>query len=79
VEFQDHFSKLARRYTRFRPRYPRELFKFLASLPSRHESAWDCGTGNGQAAIDLAEFFTQVIATDPSAEQIAHAQPHARV
>lgn len=79
VLFKDHFSKVAQQYTQFRPRYPRELFQFLASLPSQRDCAWDCGTGNGQAAVDLAEHFARVVATDPSAEQIAHAGPHARV
>jgi ubiquinone/menaquinone biosynthesis C-methylase UbiE len=37
--------------------------------------AWDCATGNGQAARDLARYFERVIATDASAEQIAHATP----
>jgi SAM-dependent methyltransferase len=41
--------------------------------------AWDCGTGNGQAARGLAEHFASVIATDASASQIAHAVPHPRV
>jgi SAM-dependent methyltransferase len=76
VAFHDHFSGHAREYTRYRPRYPRELFAFLASLPPRREHAWDCGTGNGQAAGELAEFFAQVTATDPSANQIANARPH---
>jgi len=40
---------------------------------------WDCGTGNGQAARDLARYFDRVIATDGSAEQIAHAVPTAGV
>ena len=33
--------------------------------------AWDCATGNGQAAVRLAERFARVIATDPSDEMIA--------
>lgn len=41
--------------------------------------AWDCGTGNGQAALGLAERFARVLATDPSAAQIANAQRHPRV
>ncbi len=77
--FQDHFSAQAGEYTQFRPRYPRQLFAFLGALPSRREAAWDCGTGNGQAAVDLADWFDEVIATDPSASQVAHAQPHAKV
>jgi SAM-dependent methyltransferase len=40
---------------------------------------WDCATGNGQAALGLAEHFTRVVATDGSAAQIAAAVPHERV
>lgn len=79
MNFHDHFSKQADRYTQFRPHYPRELFAFLASLPPRTERAWDCGTGNGQAAVALADFFDEVVATDPSARQIEHAVQHPRV
>ncbi len=77
--FKDHFSAQAADYARYRPRYPRALFAYLASLCPEHELAWDCATGNGQAAHSLAEHFTQVIATDASAEQIANAAPHAGV
>ena len=41
----------------------------------RHTLCWDAGTGNGQAACGLAEHFSEVVATDASAEQIAHATP----
>jgi len=77
--FKDHFSASASDYATFRPRYPAELFEFVASLPERRSCVWDCGTGNGQAALPLAERFDRVIATDASAEQIAHATPHPRV
>jgi SAM-dependent methyltransferase len=56
-----------------------ELFAFLATLPRAREQAWDCATGNGQAAIPLAEYFTQVVATDVSASQIGNAGHHPRV
>jgi SAM-dependent methyltransferase len=79
LKFKDHFSKQSSRYTRFRPGYPRELFERLASLVSRRELAWDCGTGSGQAAGDLAHYFDAVIATDPSDSQLAQARPHPRV
>lgn len=79
MAFQDHFSRQASDYTQYRPRYPLALFEFLAAIPAERKTAWDCGTGNGQAAVDLAEFFERVIATDPSASQIAHAEPHPRV
>lgn len=73
------FSPIAREYARFRPTYPRELFDYLAPLVDRRERAWDCATGNGQAALELARHFTKVIATDVSAEQIRHATPDPRV
>ena len=49
-----------------------------AQAPSR-ERAWDCATGSGQAAVSLAEFFGQVLATDPSEGQLSQAHPHERV
>jgi len=77
--FKDHFSRQAGEYTQFRPHYPPELFAYLASLVTPRHLAWDCGTGNGQAAVALTEYFEKVVATDPSASQIEHAQPHDRV
>ena len=69
----DHFSGIAKQYAAFRPRYPRELFDWIASIVERHHCAWDCGAGNGQATVDIATRFDRVIATDWSAEQIARA------
>ncbi len=77
--FKDHFSGRAAAYTRYRPTYPAELFAWLASLTAGHDLAWDCGCGNGQAAVALAERYARVVATDPSREQIANAIPHERV
>jgi SAM-dependent methyltransferase len=77
--FIDQFSRVSADYARFRPRYPRELFAWIASLADRHALAWDCATGNGQAAIGLAEHFAHVEATDASAEQLRHAMPHPRI
>lgn len=79
MSFADHFSRQSSQYTQFRPRYPAELFAYLASLVEQHDCAWDCGTGNGQAAVDLAKHFSRVVATDPSANQIAHATANDRV
>jgi len=73
------YSPFARQYARSRPRYPAGLFGHIASLLSRHGLAWDCATGNGQAALQLVEHFDRVIATDVSAEQIRHATPHPRI
>jgi SAM-dependent methyltransferase len=77
--FHDHFSGHAGDYRLYRPAYPPELFAWLAEAAPGRDLAWDCGTGNGQAAVGLAEYFAKVIATDPSAGQIAHADPHPRV
>lgn len=77
--FKDHFSGHARDYAAHRPGYPAELFEFLASQCRAHELAWDCGTGNGQAARSLTKWFERVVATDASSEQIATAEPADRV
>ena len=77
--FNDHFSEVARRYADFRPRYPAQLFDYLAELAPGQALAWDCAAGNGQATVDLARRFDRVIATDASAEQIAAAEPIANV
>jgi len=77
--FKDHFSEAAHGYVAYRPRYPAELFEWLAEQVSPRSEAWDAGTGNGQAAVDLAEHFAHVTATDASPDQIAHALAHPRV
>lgn len=77
--FKDHFSGHADEYTRYRPGYPSALFDFLAEIAPGRDRAWDCATGNGQAAVGLAELFAAVEATDASAEQIAKARPHPHV
>lgn len=79
MSFKDHFSRLATSYTRYRPHYPKELFDYLASLAAERERAWDCATGNGQAALGLAQHFDQVIATDASAQQLANAVKHEKI
>ena len=78
-DFADHFSGHADDYARYRPTYPPELFAYLAALCAAHDLAWDCATGNGQAALGLAEHFDRVVATDASAEQIEAAAQHPRV
>lgn len=77
--FKDNFSKQAQLYAEFRPHYPDALYTYLSSLCMHHELAWDCGTGNGQAAIGTAAYFKQVIATDPSEQQIKHAVVHEKI
>jgi SAM-dependent methyltransferase len=77
--FSDHFSAQAADYARHRPGYPPELFQLLLETCDQTEQAWDVGTGNGQAALRLAEDFQAVMATDASAEQLRHATPHPRI
>ena len=71
--FKDHFSGHADDYRRFRPGYPQPLFAYLAARAPEHLLAWDCATGSGQAAAQLARHFDRVVATDASAAQIAQA------
>ena len=79
MSFKDHFSRQAGAYGLYRPRYPPELAAHLASLAPTRALALDVATGNGQAALDLAEHFTLVLASDASASQLAHATPHPRI
>ena len=79
MTFKDHFSKQAAGYAKFRPRYPQELFDYVGRIPPSRRLAWDCATGNGQAAIGLVSVFDRVIATDASGKQISNAQSHERV
>lgn len=79
MSFHDHFSGHAPAYARARPHYPAELFPALAARAPGRDLAWDAGTGSGQAALGLAECFSRVVATDPSAAQLAEAPAHPRV
>lgn len=77
--FEDHYSGHADAYARYRPRYPDELFAWLASVIPGRALAWDAGTGNGQVAIALTRHLDRVVATDASGDQLAHAEAHERV
>jgi SAM-dependent methyltransferase len=79
VKFKDYFSSDSADYAQYRPRYPTALFEYLASIAPNRTLAWDCATGNGQAARGLAGFFQQIIATDGSEKQIANAERHDRI
>ena len=79
MTFKDHFSQRAALYAACRPHYPESLFRYLASVAAARDLAIDCGTGNGQAAVGLAEHFTRVIGIDPSAAQIDNATQRANI
>ena len=78
-DFSLSFSSRAAEYAKARPVYPVSLYCELSLKVSGHALAWDVGTGSGQAAVGLVEFFDRVIATDASSEQIAHAKAQPRV
>jgi SAM-dependent methyltransferase len=73
------FATEAVQYAHLRPTYPDELFTFLSTTVASRKVAWDCATGNGQAATHLASYFARVIATDESAEMIAQAPRYPRI
>lgn len=77
--FPDHFSGHAALYRRYRPTYPAAMYSWLAGLSSSRRWAWDCATGNGQAAVGLAAHFAGVMASDASPEQLTRARSHPRV
>ncbi len=62
-------------YAQARPLYPEGLFDFLAGAAPGRSLAWDCGTGNGQAARALAKRFDRVVGSDASAKQLRQAEP----
>jgi SAM-dependent methyltransferase len=78
-EFKDHFSGHSDIYREARPTYPPALFAWLAEQTPDREFAWDVGCGNGQATLALAEHFTRVIGSDPSAAQVGNAPPRANI
>lgn len=70
---KDRFSTHASQYAAFRPVYPPELYNFIFNHVKNFETAWDAGTGNGQAAKALAKRFKKVYATDISEKQLENA------
>jgi len=70
---KDNFSTQADQYAQFRPSYPAALFEFILENVNEKNTAWDCATGNGQIAVELAKSFHQVYATDISAKQLENA------
>jgi SAM-dependent methyltransferase len=71
----DTFARASDDYAAARPLYPDALFRWIRETCPGHGAAWDCATGNGQAAIGLARHFDRVEATDISPEQVGEAFP----
>jgi len=72
---KDLFSKQASAYAKYRPSYPAALVEYILSFVGERKTAWDCATGNGQAALLLAPYFETVMATDSSEKQLQQAAP----
>lgn len=77
--FIDRFSDNSDVYANARPVYPEALFDELSAKVEAGALAWDCGCGNGQAAVALSARFQRVYASDASAQQIANALPRENV
>ncbi len=76
LAFKDYFSSTAASYAAFRPHYPAALGELIAShAPQRHRVV-ECGAGNGQLSQILAGYFSEVVATDASAQQLSLAPAH---
>ncbi|CEG60643.1 class I SAM-dependent methyltransferase [Legionella micdadei] len=78
-DYIKHFNQQSENYLLFRPNYPAVLYDYLVHLVKDHQSAWDCGTGNGQAAVALAAYFDQVIATDINRAQLELAPKNEKI
>lgn len=76
---ENWFDRGGQAYARFRPKYPPDLARFLASIAPSRERAVDVGCGNGQLTAQLAAYFDDVVGLDPSANQIANAPAQERV
>jgi len=71
---KDNFSNQAKLYAKYRPVYPQVLFDFVLRHVANKDTAWDCATGSGQTAKELAKQFEKVFATDISQLQLDNAE-----
>lgn len=79
MDYQEHFATHPERYEKYRPTYPDALFNYLSSLVKTRELAWDCATGNGQAAIGLSPYFEEVVASDAQLAQLQQAKDKSNI
>ena len=75
----DNFSRQSNTYKKYRPEYPKELYQVILSNSKGRNQCWDCGTGNGQVAKELANYFKKVYATDISENQIKLAEKKSNI
>ena len=75
----EDFKDNTEQYFQYRPKYPPELFHWLASISPTNEHVWDCATGSGQAAIELVKLFDKVTASDINKSQLLYAPVHPKI
>lgn len=76
---KDNFSVHSDKYAKYRPVYPQALYEYLLQLVPDTKTAWDCATGNGQIANELAKYFDVVYATDISTKQLENAPANSKI
>lgn len=79
MKYIEQFNNSSADYFKFRPGYPKELFKWINENSLEHNIAVDCGTGNGQAAHELAPYFEKIIAIDLNVNQIKEAKSDTKI
>ena len=78
-KIQDKFSIQAKTYKKYRPTYPQELYDEILKVTPNRDVCWDCGTGNGQVAVELSKYFRKVYATDISENQMKQAEKKSNI
>ena len=77
---KDNFSHNPSGYATFRPSYPDALIQKIRSLVlTKTDAVWDVGTGNGQVAMKLTDYFGHIEATDISQAQLNSANKHPNI
>ncbi|MCP4458768.1 MAG: class I SAM-dependent methyltransferase [Cytophagales bacterium] len=69
---KDNFSTSSDKYLKYRPQYPHRLIELIVSNCENQDRAWDVGTGNGQMASLITNYFREVHATDISENQLVN-------
>src|ERR1700722_18280026 len=66
------FEGAARYYARYRPKYPKAAFEFIARrfTLDRNVRVLDLGCGTGNASLPLASIVGEIVAMDPDAAMI---------
>jgi len=70
------FNRQANTYARYRPVYPQAVGEKLASLVKYRGVCWDVGTGTGQMALQMADHFNLVCASDIGEKSLELAPGH---